>query len=135
MNRVVKRARALLGTRFRPQGRDSDHGLDCVGLLLCAFDIDTAAVRRNYRLRGDHKAELEAELERHFRRVRDADLRPGDVMLMAVTNDQLHLGIRTEIGCVHADAGIGRVVETAGEPRWPVIAVYRKRRAARREPR
>ena len=34
---------------------------------------------------------------------------------------------RTDRGFVHAHAGIGRVVETPGEPEWPVIGTYRKR--------
>ena len=33
---IVARARALIGTRFRPQGRSAAEGLDCVGLVALA---------------------------------------------------------------------------------------------------
>jgi murein DD-endopeptidase / murein LD-carboxypeptidase len=58
-------------------------------------------------------------------------LRSGDVMLMEVADEQLHLGIRTDCGFVHAHAGIGFVVETPGLPTWPVVSVYRKRARTR----
>jgi len=48
-------------------------------------------------------------------------------MLMRVADDQLHLGIRTTAGFVHAHARIGRVVETPGQPEWPVLGFFRKR--------
>lgn len=120
------RARALVGTRFRPQGRGS-HGLDCIGLVLAAFDLPASAVRRDYRLRGDHRDEIEQGLNRHFRRTRTAQPSPGDVMLMAAGAGQLHLGVQTDAGFVHAHAGIGRVVETPGRPEWAVLGIYRRR--------
>jgi hypothetical protein len=122
----AERARRLIGTRFRPQGRD-DTALDCVGLVLRTFDLPSSAARRDYRLRGEHLDEIEAGLLRYFRHVRTSVARSGDVMLMSVTPDQLHLGVCTPAGFVHADAGIGRVVETPGVPRWPVVGMYRRR--------
>jgi len=122
----VERARALVGTRFRPQGRDPETGLDCVGLLLATYAIPRDAVRRNYRLRGDHRSEIERELKTYFRRVTTLK-RTGDLMLLAVDSDQVHFGIWTAIGFVHADARLGRVVETPGEPHWPVLGIFRKR--------
>jgi hypothetical protein len=119
------RARALVGTRFRPQGRD-EQGVDCVGLVLLAFDIPVGEARRNYRMRGDHLREIVDGLKRHFRKISPAQVRPGDVLVMEAGPDQLHLGVRTREGFVHAHAGIGRVVETPGAPVWPVAAVFRK---------
>lgn len=124
----AKRARARVGTRFRPQGR-GDEGLDCVGLVLAAFAIPIEEVRRNYPLRGDHMGALSAGLADHFRKVRN--VAPGDVLLMRIADDQLHMGVKTDSGFVHAHAGIGRVVETPGDPPWPVAAIYRKRRKGR----
>jgi hypothetical protein len=37
----------------------------------------------------------------------------------------------TENGFVHAHAGIGRVVETPGQPEWEILGVYRRRSKAR----
>lgn len=128
----AERACALVGTRFRAQGR-TQAGLDCVGVILRTFGINPAAARRNYRLRGDHRSELEQSLLEEFRNVPRCWLRPGDVMLMRVAEDQFHLGVRTAQGFVHAHAGIGRVVETPGLTGWPVAGVYRKRLKPRRK--
>lgn len=122
-----ERARALVGTRFRLQGRGTE-GLDCVGLAVAAFQMEAHSVPRNYRARGDHEAAVRAFLCADFRRVPASQLRRGDLMLMRVAADQVHLGIRTDAGFVHADAGLKRVVEAPGMPAWPISAVYRKRR-------
>ena len=121
------RARALVGTRFRPQGRDPRLGVDCLGMLICVFDLAGEPIRRDYRLRGDHRRELEAGFQAYFRRVRPSRQRPGDVLLMRVAPDQFHVAITTERGFVHADARLGMVVETAGRPRWPTMAIFRRR--------
>lgn len=125
----MRRARALVGSPFRPQGREPRTGLDCVGLVLSAFGISPDSVRRNYRLRGGHRAEIEAGLMRHFRKVARNTSRPGDVLLCAVSNDQLHLAISCGESFVHANARLRRIVETPGLPPWPVIGVYRPRAA------
>jgi hypothetical protein len=121
------RAQALVGTRFRAQGRGED-GLDCVGVVLAAFDIPSTDVPRRYRLRGDHLNELREQLQLRFRRVAKTALRSGDVMLLCASEQQPHLAVRTDCGFVHAHAGIRRVVETPGMPDWPLLGVYRKRR-------
>jgi hypothetical protein len=128
--RHAERARALVGTRFRPQGRDAATGLDCAGLAMAAFGLPSADYRRDYRLRGDHRRELETVLARDFRRLARGQCEPGDMMLLAVARDQLHLAIKTDAGFVHADAKLGKVVETPGDPRWATIAVYRRRARA-----
>jgi|SRR5579884_4530875 len=122
----AERARALVGTRFRPQGRGRD-GLDCIGVVLAAFGIDQRTVRRDYELRGEDPVELDSALLRHFRRLPVRQLAPGDVMLMTVSERQMHLGVRTADGFVHAHAGLRRVVETPGMPEWPLIGAYRRR--------
>ena len=124
----ASRAQALLGTRFRPQGR-GEGGLDCVGVVLATFGIREHAVRRNYQLRGDHLREVRVALGEHFRRVPRTQLRSGDVMLLAARERQVHLAVRTDAGFVHAHAGVRRVVETPGLPEWPLLGVYRKRRS------
>jgi len=120
------RARALVGTRFRLQGRGAG-GLDCVGVAMATFDVPADAARRDYRARGDHEAEVREFLARSFRRVSLRELRAGDLMLMRVAADQLHMAVRTDAGFVHAHAGLRKVVETPGMPEWPLLAVYRKR--------
>jgi len=123
----AERSRALVGTRFRPQGR-SETELDCVGVVLSTFGLANDTVRRDYRMRGDHRSEIESKLMERFRRVPKAQLRTGDVMLLEIATEQMHLAVRTERGFVHGHAGIGRVVETPGLPEWRLLGVYRKRR-------
>lgn len=124
---IVERARALVGTRFRPQGRQPAHGLDCVGLVIVASGIDPQAIARDYRLRGDHRARLEDGLGRSFRRVDSSGRRAGDILLVKVAADQFHLAIDAGGSLIHADANLGAVVEVPGEPAWPVLAAYRQR--------
>lgn len=122
----VARARALVGVPFRPQGRDPETGLDCVGVILCTSGITAEQVRRNYHLRGPHRDEIETELLRYHRRIRPGKRQAGDILLCSVTQDQLHLVIDCGASFIHADARLRRVVETPGQPAWPVIAAFRQ---------
>jgi lipoprotein Spr len=120
-------ARRLVGVRFRPQGRSSE-GLDCVGAVLATYGIDAAVVRRDYRMRGDHAGEIRERLNIHFRRVAPSQMRSGDLLHLLVAADRHHFAIRTGRGFVHAHAQLGRIVETPGEPEWPLLGAYRRRR-------
>lgn len=117
---VVARARALIGTRFRPQGR-GDAGLDCIGLAAAALN---RRAPDDYPQRGGSLELLAAAL-------RVAGLKPrrgrraGDLLAMRSGPEQLHLGIWTGEGIVHADARLRRIVERPGEPPWPVIGIWR----------
>src|SRR5205085_2260015 len=50
MDEVVARARAMIGVRFRPQGRSAVQGLDCMGLAAVAMGVPADRVRGDYRL-------------------------------------------------------------------------------------
>lgn len=128
----AERARQLVGTRFRPQGRSSELGLDCIGLVMAVFAIPPALVRRDYRLRGDHRHEIMTGLAPWFRRVPRPRRRPGDVLLFQVASSQMHLAVQTGDGMVHADALRGKVVESGAIPLWPLVAVFRLRARPRK---
>jgi cell wall-associated NlpC family hydrolase len=121
---VVAAARALLGARFRPQGRSRDTGLDCVGLVAAALAAEN--VPRDYALRGGSAARLAAELAKAGLRPAES-ARAGDVLAMRAGPAQLHLGIFTGAGLIHGDAGLRRVVERPGEIPWPVVSIWRRR--------
>lgn len=125
---ILARAQALVGTRFRPQGRSAATGLDCVGLILASFDLATQSVRRNYRHPGLELATVMAEMPPALRRVAPSQRRDGDLLLLGVATNQIHFAVQSPIGFIHADAGIGWVTEVPGPPSWPVLAVYRLRR-------
>ena len=101
-------------------GRGMD-GLDCVGLVALALRAGgySGEVPSGYSLRGGDLGVLDRVL------VRVASAAPGDVLLMAAGPGQIHLGIRTAGGFVHADAGLRRVVERPGVPPWPTLGVWR----------
>lgn len=124
---IVGRARSLTGTPFRPQGRDPRTGLDCVGLAMHAFAIPAESIRRDYRLRGAHREEMERELLRFFRRIPVTKLRPGDLLVCAVSAQQLHLAVQSDRAFIHADARLRRIVETPGKPAWPIASAFRRR--------
>lgn len=118
----VAAARACIGARFRPHGRDPAHGLDCVGLVAIAF---ARAVPGRYALRGG-RPEAVARL------IADAGLAPVDIgdagagalLLVEVGPGQLHLVVTTPRGFVHADAGLRRVTEAPGRPAGSVIGAW-----------
>lgn len=119
---IVARARALIGTRFRPQGRSAAEGLDCIGLV--ALAIDVRAVPRDYALRGNSADRLVGEL--HAAGLVAVDnMAAGDVLVLAPGPAQMHLGIFTGTGLVHGDAGLRRVVERPLPLPWPVLGIWR----------
>lgn len=121
--RVVAAARATIGARFRAHGRDPAFGLDCVGVAAWALAAGgwRGRVPAGYALAAGEAAVAPAML---------AGLEPCDGeaagdLLLCRAGGGLHLAIRTEMGFVHADAGLRRVVERPGAPPWPVLAAWR----------
>lgn len=97
-------------------------GLDCVGLVAAALEFK--AVRADYALRGGSLAALEAGLI-GAGLMRGEGQRVGDVLVMRAGPEQLHLGIVTASGLVHADAGLRHVVERPGAVAMPVLSIWR----------
>ena len=122
---VARRARALVGTRFRPQGRSATYGLDCVGLVVAAAGVSARSVPEDYRLRTDDADRIRAGLHKAGFAEACGERRVGDVLVVRAGFSQLHLVVLTEGGFVHADAGLGRVAEVPGEVGWPVLCGWR----------
>lgn len=126
--RVAQAARACLGVRFRPQGRDAAQGLDCVGLVAVAFRAagHEARVPCGYSLRGGSAAAFVVSIEASgLCPVPPGEAGEGDLLLFLAGPAQFHLAVRTDSGFVHADAGLRRVIETPGEPAWPILGAWR----------
>lgn len=117
-----KRALACVGARFRLHGREPGTGLDCVGLAAWAYG--RAGVPTGYRLRGGTAADVRRALGEGF--VAADGGRAGDLLLFRAGPGQLHLAVRTAAGFVHADAGLGQVVERPGSFPWPLEAAWRE---------
>lgn len=123
--RAAAAAGALVGARFRLHGREPETGLDCVGLAALAWRAGGHAgpTPGGYRLRGGDADTVARALG--GRAVRCDGTAPGDLLLFRAGPGQLHLGIRTAAGLVHADGALGRVVERPGDAPWPLVAAWR----------
>ena len=126
-NDPIANARALLGVPFRLHGRTPEYGLDCVGLIAIAFGLSDG-VPTGYTLRGGDTQYFERVLRRQGFVGRKAQWRRADVLMLRPGPAQVHLGLWTGESLIHADAGLGRIVETPGIPRWPVLSAWLRRK-------
>lgn len=129
-NDPVPAARALLGVPFRLHGRAPELGLDCVGLVAVAYGL-SENVPTGYSLRSRDLAHWERIIRAQGFARRRAGWRRGDLLLLCPGAAQIHLGVWTGAGLIHADAGLGRIVETPDIPRWPVLSAWLRRNGRR----
>ncbi|MCA1662649.1 MAG: NlpC/P60 family protein [Novosphingobium sp.] len=121
---------ALAGTPFRLHGRDSETGVDCVGLVALALQScgREPVVPEGYSLRALSVAPLLrfAAINGFVQAGRAPLAAPGDLLLLRPSPIQAHLAISLGAGgFVHAHASLGRVMVEAGRPPWPVAARWR----------
>ena len=111
---IIETARGYLDTPYHHQGRVKAVGVDCLGLIICVGrDLDflhDEFDRQDY-THQPVAAVLLAGLRQHLVEVDLSDIRPGDILVLDVSGQPVHLGIRTDIGLLHAYAPAGRVVE------------------------
>ena len=123
---IAARACALVGARFRSQGRDPREGLDCVGTVALAAGIPIERVPRDYALRGQRLVEIEHQLcDLGCRPVTGHVLELGDVVVCQAGPAQFHMVIITPFGFVHADAALRRVVQRPYPIPWPLVGAWR----------
>lgn len=123
---MAARARALIGTPFRLQGRKPERGIDCLGLVAIAADIPPQLVPSGYTLRSEVTEEMRsASFAERVAPVPIREAGAGDVLLVRAGAGQHHFLILLESSFVHADARLGRVVETPGCVSWPALAAWR----------
>jgi hypothetical protein len=122
---IVAAARACVGTRFRLHGRTPGLALDCVGVVLAAAAAVPVAlpILPAYRLAGP-LPDIAAILT-EIGATPTAAMAAGDILVVAPTPHQRHFGIVTQLGLVHAHAGLDRVVEGPIDLAWPVIQAWR----------
>jgi hypothetical protein len=138
---IIAHARALLGVRFLHQGRDAEHGVDCLGLLLVVaekaklkfsgkhpMEIDVP----NYRTKTDTNF-LQAQLANFLQPISLSAVRPADIVLLEINGSPQHLALLSdypvagELGMIHAHAVARKVVEHRYDAQWRKVtrAAYR----------
>jgi lipoprotein Spr len=123
---IAARACALVGARFRPQGRSPEHGLDCVGTAALACGVASDRLPRDYALRSQALVEIEHQLcDLGCRPVVGHTLQLGDVVVCRTGPAQFHMVIITPFGFVHADAALRRVVERPYPIPWALVGAWR----------
>ncbi|RKF20574.1 peptidoglycan endopeptidase [Altericroceibacterium spongiae] len=125
---LVEAARTYIGTPFRLHGRDRQHGLDCLGLILAALR-DTGHRCPSpppYALRNSRIDPLLAFAANSGLIQGPPPFRTGDILLGKVGPAQWHAAIAMgPTGFIHAHAGLRRVVQTPGAFPWPLLGLWR----------
>lgn len=104
---IITTARQYIGTPWQHQARLKGVGVDCTGLVVCvARDLGvTLHDRRAYGRRAEADPVLLRYLDGQCRRVDRPQL--GDIMVFwwnQNTRRPQHVGIRTDVGIIHAYA-------------------------------
>lgn len=101
-----ERARSLLGSPFRLQGRDPRVGVDCLGVVIWAYALPEPNGAR-YRAEDGDWPIVEQRLGAWFEPAAAAS---SNHLLVFRLARSFHFGVISEGHFVHADAAIGRVV-------------------------
>jgi hypothetical protein len=102
-----ERAFRLVGTPFRPQGRDPATGLDCLGLVICAFQLPRIELP-TYRMTDGCWPSVEREVVRWFEPAERTDSRNNGLAIFRLPRS-FHFGVTSGAYLVHADMALGRV--------------------------
>jgi cell wall-associated NlpC family hydrolase len=103
-----ERALQLVGVPFRPQGRDPERGLDCIGVVVCAFRLQPPDVPR-YQLIDGSWDQIVGELYRWFAAISVNDATAGDLAVFKLPRS-FHFGVISGAHLIHADITVGKVV-------------------------
>lgn len=120
---VVREARALLGAKWRHQGRRPD-GVDCIGLVVLvrqALRLETIDVNDYQRIATDES--MLTYCREHMQQIPFTKLKPGDIVVFAFDN-QRHMAIIGDypggrrFSIIHAYASRRMVVENQFDQFW-----------------
>ena len=91
-----------------------------------ASGVDPARVRRDYSMRCSDPDAIHTSFDAcGFLRLAPPAAEAGDVAVVRTAPLQLHVVLLTDIGFLHADASLRRVVEVPGQVPWPVLSAWR----------
>ena len=117
-DQIVAEARSWLGTPWVHQHRTKGVAVDCAGLVIgvaralgiVADDFDVQGYGRQ------PDGTLLDLCDAHLQRITQAQMQPGDVVVVAVERDPQHMGVvvpyrSAGLGIVHAASLAGKVIE------------------------
>lgn len=122
------RAQLLIGTPFRPHGRDPVLGLDCVGLAMLAFDVPIHS-EPTYRLSGTTRAEALTAIAPWFEGAAQPQS-TRNLLAMFDFGRCLHFAVAGDNSFIHADLRLRRVVERPFDDRSRPIFFRERRKPA-----
>lgn len=121
---AIAKARSVLGVPWRHQGRNPKIGIDCIGLLVIAYNISTEQIPAY--ARDPHNGLLEKALADHLGPPlpEHTPLQPGDIVAIAYGGNVRHCGLlgdavqTNEITLIHTDTRLGFVTEHPLTEQW-----------------
>lgn len=133
---IVAEARSWIGTPFHHAACVKGVGVDCINLLI-GIGHNLGLAPKDYRLpeyRTEPDGRLLPAFEEKMRRVSQDELRPADVVIVAIGDDPQHVGIVSDrnsgLAIIHASNARScrppRVIETRlmFSPRFRFVAGY-----------
>ena len=122
MKTHVDIARNYLGTPFHHQGRVPGVGLDCAGVVVCAFAESGFPVQdiAGYGRIPAGGVFIRAVME-HCDTINLADVQQGDLMMFAFRDEPQHIAIVSSVApimLIHAYQDVGCVVENELDVTW-----------------
>jgi hypothetical protein len=128
---IFQKAREYFGTPFHQQGRVKGRGLDCVGIVLCVGEDlglryrDGRPIGRfDYRDYGMYPVMdyMQEEAEKIFIKKELGAMIPGDILTVRAPFLVHHMAVVSQLkqglGMIHADGGLGKIVEHLINSRW-----------------
>lgn len=111
--KIINEARSWIGSPFRHQGR-SKQGVDCAGLIYVVYK-NTVGLEpdKDFTFYQEKPSSIFVfrAIRSYATRIKECDAGPADVIIISFNNSATHLGIMTDIGIIHSDAIVGRVIE------------------------
>lgn len=116
-NDIVNYARSYINTKYHHQGRVPGSGLDCIGVVYCAYSKAgfTGNIPNDYTSTPDVNV-LTTYLNKYCHVTEKPEI--GDIILFKIRKDPQHFGIYCGNTFIHAYAKYGKVIEEEYSNKW-----------------